>query len=187
MRVAQSGRMTNSAFFHEMRPFSRINHRIATRALGVAAVAAIVLLVGATAPALAQQPGIGVRAGVSAGPDQFYFGAHYDTGPLFDKLSFRPNAEIGVGNDQTTVAGNFEFVYWWPIRRHPWNIYAGGGPAIVYYDHGNPHHDDNGDSDVDPGFNLVIGVAHRSGFFSEIKIGLIDSPEFKFGIGWTWK
>lgn len=170
-----------------MRQSSQLNRRVATRALAIVAIAAFALLFGATAPALAQQPGFGVRAGVSADPDQFYFGAHYDTGPLFERLSFRPNVEVGVGNDQTTVAGNFEFVYWWPIRRHPWNIYAGGGPAVVFYDHGNPNHDEHGNSDVDPGFNILVGVAHHRGFFTEIKIGLIDSPEFKFGVGWAWK
>ncbi|MGE5357746.1 MAG: hypothetical protein ACM3NQ_01925 [Bacteroidales bacterium] len=187
MVVAQYPGMTTCAFFQRMRQSSRTTRRIATRAFAIGAIAAAALLFGATTPALAQQPGLGVRAGVSASPDQFYFGAHYDTGPLFDKLSFRPNAEIGVGNDNTTVAGNFEFVYWWPIRRHPWNIYAGGGPAVVYYHHGNPHNDHEGDGSVNPGFNILFGAAHHSGFFTEIKIGFIDSPEFKFGVGWTWR
>ncbi len=143
------------------------------------AVALFALAAATVTPALAQQPGIGVRAGVSADPDQFYFGAHFDTGPFVDRLSFRPNAEVGVGNNVTTVTGNFEFAYWVPIPRHPWNIYFGGGPAIVVYDHSN-------NTDVQPGFNLLMGVAHHSGFMVEIKAGLIDSPEFKFGVGYTW-
>ncbi len=170
-----------------MRQFSTFTLASTRRLFGVVAIAAVVLLVGASAPAFAQQPGIGLRAGVSADPDQFYFGAHYDTGPLFDKLSFRPNAEIGVGNNNTTVAGNFEFVYWWKLPRHPWNIYAGGGPAIVYYNHSNPHNEGEGDGSVNPGFNILFGVAHHRGFFAEIKFGLIDSPGFKFGVGWTWR
>jgi hypothetical protein len=142
---------------------------------------ALFALAGATAtPAMAQQPGFGVRAGVSGSPDQFYFGAHYDTGPVFDRVSFRPNAEIGVGDNQTTVTGNFEFVYWVRIPRHPWNVYLGGGPAVVFED----FHDD---THVGPGFNLLMGVAHRSGFMAEIKAGLIDSPGFKFGVGYTWR
>lgn len=154
--------------------------RLRSAATIAAAMVSLVLLVATSAHA--QQRGTGVRAGVSADPDQFYFGVHLDTGPLFDKVSFRPNVEIGVGNDLTTVAGNFEFVYWWPVRRHPWHIYAGGGPAVNFY----RLSDDRG-SDTEPGFNLLLGAAHRSGFFSEIKIGLIDSPEFKFGVGYTWQ
>ena len=136
----------------------------------------------------AQQPGIGVRAGVSGDPDQFYFGAHYDTGPIFDRLSFRPNLEVGLGDNQTLVAGNFEFVYWWPIHRHPWSIYAGGGPAvnIFRWDDDHPNHD-NGSTDVKPGFNILFGAAHKQGLFVELKLGLLDSPEVKFGVGYAWK
>ena len=38
-----------------------------------------------------------------------------------------------------------------------------------------------------PGFNLLIGIAQSKGLFSEIKIGAIDSPSFKFGIGYTFR
>ncbi len=146
-----------------------------------AVVFALVLF--ATA-AHAQQPGTGVRAGVSGDPDQFYLGVHVDTGPIFDRLSFRPNLEVGLGNGLTSVAGNFEFVYWWPVRSHPWSIYAGGGPAVNIYRHDAEH---GNHTDVQPGFNILLGAAHRGGFFTELKLGLIDSPEVKFGVGYTWR
>jgi len=157
---------------------------VSTRFALFVALATFALVLSGTA-AYAQQPGTGLRAGVSSDPDQFYFGAHFDTGPIFDRLSFRPNAEIGVGNDVTTVAGNFEFVYWWPIRRHPWSVYAGGGPAVNLYRFSDRV--GGGDSEVDPGFNILFGAAHRGGLFAELKLGFIDSPEVKFGIGYTWK
>lgn len=128
----------------------------------------------------AQAGGAGVRAGVSADPDQFYFGAHFDTGYVVERLSFRPNLEVGLGDDVTTVAGNFEFAYWFPLHRSPWNVYAGGGPAMII----SSHHES---TDVQPGFNLLLGIAHRQGLFTEVKIGLIDSPEVKFGVGYTWR
>ncbi len=155
-----------------------------TRFALLVALASFSLLLLAGPAAYAQQPGTGLRAGVSSDPDQFYFGAHFDTGPIYERLSFRPNAEIGVGNDVTTVAGNFEFVYWWPIRRHPWSIYAGGGPAVNLFRFSDAR---GGDSEVDPGFNILFGAAHRGGLFAELKLGFIDSPEVKFGIGYTWK
>jgi hypothetical protein len=159
-----------------------------TRFVLFAAVGAFSFLLLSGTAAYAQQPGTGLRAGVSGDPDQFYFGAHFDTGPIFDRLSFRPNAEIGVGDNTTSVTGNFEFVYWWPIRRHPWNIYAGGGPAVNVYRWGdnNPHHE-GGSTDVKPGFNILFGAAHKGGLFAELKLGFIDSPEVKFGVGYTWK
>jgi len=68
----------------------------------------------AAVPAAAQ-PHVGARAGVSGNPDQFFVGAHVDTGPLVDQLTFRPTAEVGVGDRRTSMAFNVEFAYWIPI------------------------------------------------------------------------
>jgi hypothetical protein len=144
--------------------------------IAAALLAAAAIGLATPSPASAQSGGAGLRAGVSGGPDQFYFGGHFDTGFLVERLSFRPNIEIGLGEDRTTVAANFEFVYWFPLRRQPWSIYTGGGPALNVYDR-----DD--DTDTEPGFNLLVGIAHERGLFAEFKLGLIDSPEIKFGIG----
>jgi hypothetical protein len=137
--------------------------------------AAVVLSAGA-----ASAQGVGVRAGASADPDQFYFGGHYETRPLADRIHFRPNVELGVGNDLTTVAINLELVYKAPLRRHPWFVYGGGGPAINFYDR------DRG-SDTEGGFNILGGLEHRDGLFFEVKFGMIDSPDFKVGIGYSFR
>jgi|SRR5690349_7836119 len=123
----------------------------------------------------------GVRAGVSADPDQFVVGGHLESKPLISKITFRPNLEAGFGDNTTLVAANFEFVYRFDIDQKPWWIYAGAGPAAVW-----THHDE-GDTDFGPGFNLLIGVQHRRGLFAEIKVGFIDSPDFKFMVGYQFK
>jgi len=128
----------------------------------------------------ASAQGLGVRAGASADPDQFYFGGHFETGPLADRVHFRPNVELGVGNDLTTVAANLELVYKAPLRRHPWSVYGGGGPAINFYDFEN-------DSETEGGFNILGGFEHRDGLFFEVKFGMIDSPDFKVGIGYSFR
>jgi hypothetical protein len=130
------------------------------------------------APAAAQRS-YGLRAGVSAEPDQFYFGGHLETGPLVDRLVFRPNVEIGVGNDTTLVGLNFELAYKFQTR-HPWQPYALGGPAL------NIVHT-NGDSEAQGGFNFGLGLEHRGGLFAEVKVGVIDSASFKFGIGYRFR
>ena len=122
----------------------------------------------------------GVRAGASVDPDQFYFGGHVETDPLAEHIRFRPNVEIGVGNDLTTVAVNLELVYKAPIRRQPWSVYAGGGPAINFYDTEN-------DSETEGGLNILAGLEHDGGLFFEVKFGLIDSPDVKFGVGYAFK
>jgi len=132
-----------------------------------------------TAPASAQDAGI--RGGLSVDPDQFYFGGHLETSPLVDRLYFRPNVEVGFGDDLTLIGANMEFVYKFPTRRD-WGIYAGGGPALNVY-----MFDGVDDSDTDAGLNLLVGVESSRGLFFEFKMGAIDSPDFKFGVGWTFR
>jgi hypothetical protein len=139
---------------------------------------AVLVLAGDAMPAQAQGPGI--RGGVSVDPDQFYFGGHYETGALVDRLHFRPNAEVGLGDDLTTIALNFEFAYKFPSRGS-WRIYAGRGPAVNFYSI------DNGGDDTEPGLNFLIGAEANRGLFFEFKVGAIDSPELKFGVGWTFR
>jgi len=129
------------------------------------------------APAAAQTAG--VQAGVSLDPDQFYFGGHVQTAPLVDRLRFRPSAEIGLGNDVTLVGLNLEFAYVFPSQQ-AWSLYAGAGPAL------NIIHIDR-DTQAQGGFNILIGAAHRDGLFVEFKVGALDSPNVKFGIGYVFR
>jgi hypothetical protein len=139
-------------------------------------VSALMLFVHA-APASAQSAG--VRVGASVDPDQFYFGGHVETPPLADRIHFRPNVEIGVGNDVTLTAFNFDFVYKFP-EKNDWQFYAGGGPALNLMNV-------EGDTNAESGFNITLGVEHRQGLFFEIKAGMADSPDFKIGVGYVFK
>lgn len=120
---------------------------------------------------------VGVRGGVSAKPDQFYFGGHVETAPLIDRLHFRPNLEVGVGDDRTLVAFNFEFAYHFPSQT-TWNVYAGAGPALNLLRF-------RGETDPGGGLNLLMGVQHNRGLFAEFKVGTVDSPRVKFAVGYA--
>jgi hypothetical protein len=134
------------------------------------------------APAVASaQVAAGVRAGVSIDPDQFYVGGHIETDPLVERLVFKPNVEVGFGDDVTLAAFNFEFVWKFARRRSEWGFYAGGGPAINLYQRDGP-----GD-DAEAGFNILAGLENRRGLFFEFKLGVADSPDFKFGVGFTFR
>lgn len=134
------------------------------------------------APAVASaQVTAGVRAGVSIDPDQFYVGGHIETDPLVERLVFKPNVEVGFGDDVTLAAFNFEFVWKFARRRSEWGFYAGGGPAINLY-----QRDGSGD-DAEAGFNILAGLENRRGLFFEFKLGVADSPDFKFGVGFTFR
>lgn len=127
----------------------------------------------------AQSVAPGFQAGVSIDPDQFYFGGHFETSPLVDRVRFRPNVEIGVGDDVTLIAGNFEFIYSFTENR-PWNLYAGAGPAINWFDF-------DAGSETEAGFNFLVGAKHQNGMFFEMKVGAMDSPDLKFGVGYTFR
>lgn len=131
------------------------------------------------------QTHVGIRAGVSADPDQFFFGGHIETRPLIERLTFRPNVELGIGDDLTVFTGNLEFVYSVPLRQ-PWRVYFGAGPALVVYsrDDDGPGNDNDG---AGGGFNILLGAQHSGGLFGELKIGLVDSPELKVTIGYAFR
>jgi len=130
------------------------------------------------------QKGMGIRAGVSIDPEQFYFGGHITTGPVVDRLFFRPNAEIGVGDQTSGVALNGEFAYFVPLAKRDTSAYFGGGPALNIFSSG-PSGSRN--TSVGPGFNFLVGVGQRRGWFAEMKIGAIDSPRFKLGVGYSFR
>lgn len=136
---------------------------------------AFVLSIGSQASAQTY----GVRAGASIDPDQFVIGGHVETKPLADRIHFRPNVEIGLGNDVTLTALNFELAYKFPARQ-AWAVYAGGGPALnlIHY---------RGGSRAEGGFNIMLGAEHREGLFGEVKVGAINSPDFKVTVGYTFR
>lgn len=142
------------------------------------------LLTLALATPVAAQ-GVGARVGVHGDPDQFVVGAHFETAPLIENLTFRPNVSFGIGDDVTLVALNFEFAYWIPIPDQPWRFYLGGGPAanIANVDRGP----NDGDTEVLGGFNVMLGVQHDRGLFTELRVGAIDSPNIGFAVGWSFR
>ena len=153
-----------------------MRHCVNRWATGLSFLLGVVLL--SSTPALAQDAGI--RGGISVDPDQFYFGGHLETSPLVSHVYFRPNLEVGIDDDLVLLATNMEFVYKFTSRR-PWTLYAGAGPAL------NIFMPDGGDSSTDAGFNVLVGAESSKGLFFEFKIGAIDSPDFKFGVGYTWR
>ncbi len=126
-----------------------------------------------------------MRAGASGNPDQFYFGMHVQSGPIADQLRFRPSLEAGIGDNQTLIAFNFDFVYPFELPRTRWSLYVGGGPAAnVYIFKDVPPGESS--SDVRGGINLLVGLEHRDGFFTELRVGLSGSPSIKLGVGVTF-
>jgi hypothetical protein len=108
------------------------------------------------------------------------FGASYELGPITDRVWLQPNGAIGLGNEITTLAANFDVMYrLWEPRRGPWRFDVGGGPALNHYsvaDH----------ADTEAGFNLVGALVHGSGWITELRLGFVDSPDLRFSLGYRF-
>jgi hypothetical protein len=124
------------------------------------------------------QVSAGVRVGASLDPDQFYFGGHIETEPLAEHIHFRPNVEVGIGDNAKVVAINFELAYKFSEQK-AWRPYAIAGPALNIIN-------TNGNTSAQGGINVGFGVEHPGGLFVEAKVGAINSPSFKIGIGYRF-
>lgn len=130
--------------------------------------------------------GIGPRLGVTLNPDQFHFGGHIDFGDLAENLMMLPNVEIGLGDNFTTVSPTFELDYRFRSDWGAWTPYLGGGIGPVFY---SAKH---GGSSSELALYLQFGIGKGSAgsqaghFFIEGKLGLVDAPDFKATVGWTF-
>lgn len=151
-------------------------------ALGSLALAALL----ASVPAFAQSSA-GLRAGVSREPNQFVVGGHVETAPILEHVTFRPNFEIGFGDDVVLASLNFDVVYSVPFTTAPWRAYFGLGPTVNIWSLQGDHPGGYRGRTVGPGLDLVVGVQHHKGFFGEVKVGFVDSPELKVMVGYAFK
>ncbi|HKQ18330.1 MAG TPA: hypothetical protein VJW75_01155 [Candidatus Eisenbacteria bacterium] len=132
--------------------------------------------------------GWGPRVGLTVDPDQVHVGLHMDYGVFGPRVRFQPNIEAGFGDDITLVAFNFEAAYRFRDRWDAWTPYLGGGIGLnwVHFDAG-PFGDE---SDTDFGASILGGIerglSNGNRFFVEAKLGLADSPDAKFTVGWTF-
>lgn len=132
--------------------------------------------------------GWGPRVGLTIDPDQVHVGAHLDFGNFARRVRFQPNVEVGFGDDLMLAAFNFEAAYRFRENWDVWTPYLGGGLGLNYTKYDGPGARDDSNSDI--GVNLLGGIerglSSGSRFFTELKIGLVDSPDAKVAIGWTF-
>ncbi len=126
---------------------------------------------------------VGLRGGLSVDPDQLYFGAHMETGPVYEEIRFRPNIEVGFGDNRTVVALNGEFIDPFELENGT-RLHVGAGPAINVVSRDQPNR--GNDTNVQAGMNFLFGVSFERNYFAELKIGAIDSPGVKIGFGYTF-
>jgi len=128
----------------------------------------------------AQAAQYGMRAGMSLSPDQFVVGGQADLGTGIGATRLVPNVELGFGNDLTMVALNGDLIY--DFAETAWSL--GGELGLNIADHSN------GGSSTDLGLSVLgnyrLGLASGKTLVLEAKLGLVDSADFKFTVGWNF-
>ena len=138
--------------------------------------------------------GWGPRAGFSFSPDQFLFGAHVDFGHIARRVRLQPNVEVGVGDDATLVAINLDAAYRFSTRWESWRPYLGAGPSfqLISVDVAEGVPDEVAEDDTETEFGFMVlgglekGMDNGNRIFVEAKLGLFDTPDAKFLVGYTF-
>ena len=127
----------------------------------------------------------GPHLGFSSGPDQFVMGGHLQWTGIAPQVAFVPGADLAFGSDLTLVSLNGDFHYQ-IASNTKWQPYVGGGVGFHF-----PSGDKAGTNDMYGGGHFILGAAvamQGSGrFFTEMKLGFADSPDFKAIAGWNFK
>ena len=128
----------------------------------------------------------GVRAGYTSWKNlnQFHVGGHVYLGELWPNVEFTPNIEVGFGDSATVVTLNGDITYQFTeFFAFPWGLYGGGSLSFNWV---NP---DIGESKTDLGLSLLAGstytFANDHKGMTEIRFGILDSPDFKLTFGYT--
>jgi hypothetical protein len=144
---------------------------------------ALVVLALGVPPALANTSG-GIRAGLSVNPDQFLFGGQLNFDPIGKNVYIVPSAELGLGDDLTTLSFNGDVQYRFHVSQgSSVRPYAGGGLSIWWFDPDGP-----GGSDTNVGVDVLGGIffgeANGNPMFVDVKLDLTDElPDWKFVFG----
>jgi hypothetical protein len=125
----------------------------------------------------------GLRGGFSSSPDQFLVGGQLELSPVAEHLYIIPSAEVGFGDDLTTLAFNGDLQYRFAVHNSKVRPYAGGGLSVYYVNVNN-----GGGSDTNLGVDILGGIYFNESsgnpMFVDVKAGLTDEvPDWKFVFG----
>ncbi len=157
-----------------------------TRKIACALVVLAVALAGRPTGARALDHPLGVRAGYTSwgSINQFHFGIHSDWGELAPDIALVPGVEVGLGDDFTVVTFNGDLIYRSAeLVSRPWEMYGGGSLSFNVVD--GPV----GGTGTDLGLSGLLGLSRQldNGHtaLGEIRLGLVDSPDFKLTLGYS--
>ncbi len=157
----------------------------------VVALFALTLLAGAPAAAHAGAfTDFGPHFGFSSGPSQIVIGGHLEIVDVAPDVDFVPSVDLGLGDNTTLISVNGDLHYRFHLQGQRWQPYAGAGVGIHFFsfDHLGPGVDN---SVTRAGGHFIVGadVPTKTGsrFFTELKLGFGDGPDFKALAGWSFR
>jgi hypothetical protein len=114
--------------------------------------------------------GPGVRVGAGLRPEQFVIGFRFGIEPK-KPPRLVPSIDFGFGDNMTTIAFNFDFIWRLRVEGTTRVIYGGAGPTVAFM---NPQGDG---SNWEPGLTVVAGMRLSSNFKRPLNV------EARFGSG----
>jgi hypothetical protein len=126
----------------------------------------------------------GPHVGFGQGPDQTVIGGQLQWNGVAPRTAFVPGIDYGFNDLGSVLTVNADFHYQLSYET-AWQPYAGLGAEMnVWRDNGL-----GGTRQTQSGGHLIVGAAirNRSGgrFFTELKLGLGDTPDMKMLLGWN--
>ncbi|PID78560.1 hypothetical protein CSA17_03505 [bacterium DOLJORAL78_65_58] len=148
---------------------------------------ALLTLGAGSAPALQEPVNFGARVGYTSWDDvhQMHVGGHAILAEIFPNVDYTPSLEVGLGDDLTLLTLNNDLTYrFTELTTAPWGLYGGGGLGL------HRLQSDDRDGDAELGLSAVVGstyeLAGGNRLRAEVRIGLMDTPDLKLTIGYTF-
>jgi hypothetical protein len=114
-------------------------------------------------------------------------------------VRFQPSAEIGFGDDVTSLTANAMVSYYFPVDASV-TPYAGGQVTVAFYDFksncegfgrkyfGRNERDCDSETEIGPmavgGIEMPLSGGSR--FLAELNLGFSDTPDIRVIAGWTF-
>ncbi len=133
--------------------------------------------------------GWGLRAGLASDPDQIVGGVQFDLGEFRPNLRFRPDVQLGLGDDVTTLYVTAPVHFRFNVQE-AFTPYAGGGVALGLVDRDLPPTSTADETSFEIGFRATGGLEwNRRGtaaFAVELSLGFGDVPDAQIVAVWNF-
>ncbi len=153
------------------------------------------LLLAATVGSAAdnlEYSGWGPRIGLADDPDQVVVGAHFDLGEFSRYVAFKPNLELGFGDDHTILTLTAPVHYRWERLRGTDVVpYAGAGVSAAIVNRDDRPGKKGDDTDFEFSLRAIGGaefpLRNERSFFIEINLAIGEPHDIQAIVGWNYR